>query len=86
MINSEEVKKAQIVFKKYMNGQLILMLLGIQLGRFLVCHQDRRKIETLDGRIRKYRNVLERDWPKNWHNQRNKENRSTRKCAVKLKE
>ena len=43
-----------------MNGQLLLMLLGRQLGRFLVCHQDRRgKIETLGGRMRKCRNVLE---------------------------
>ena len=33
-----------------MNGQLLLMLLGRQLGKceFLMCHQDRRrKIETL---------------------------------------
>ena len=43
-----------------MNGQLLLMLLGRQLGKFLVCHQDRRrKIETLGGGMRKCRNVLE---------------------------
>ena len=48
-----------------MNGQLLLMSLGRQLGRFLVCHQDRRKIETLGGGTRKCRNVLEeRDWSK----------------------
>ena len=73
-----------------MSGQLLLMLLGRHLGRFLVCHQDRRrKIETLGGEMRKCRNILEaRDWPKRTGITRGvkKMDRSTRICAVKLKE
>ena len=73
-----------------MNEQLLLMLLGRQLGKFLVCHQDRRrKIETLGGGMRKCRNVLEeRDWSKRTGITRGmkKIDRSTRICAVKLKE
>ena len=72
-----------------MNGQLLLMLLGRQLRKFLVCHQDRRrKIETFDGGVRKCRNVFEkRDWSKRTGITRgiNKIDRSTRICAVKLR-
>ena len=88
----EEVKQAlSCCERRCMNGQLLLMLSGRQLGKFLVCHQDRRKIETLDGGMRKCRNVLEeRDWPKRTgitrEILRNKIDRSTRICAVKLKE
>ena len=61
-----------------MNGQLLLMLLGRQLGRFLcVCHQEiRRKIKTLGDGMRKCRIVRgKRLAKKNWDNQRNEENR-----------
>ena len=70
--------------KRCMNGELLLMLLGKQLGRFSVCHQDRRrKIETLGGGMRKCKNVLEeRDWPKRTGITRRmrKKDRSTRMC------
>ena len=55
----------------------------------MCCHDRRRKIETLGGEMRKYRNVLEeRDWPKRTGITRGmkKIDRSTMICAVKLKE
>ena len=55
----EEVKQALSCCEKEMHEwATVVILLGRQLGKFLVCNQDRRRrIETLGGGMRKCRNV-----------------------------